>query len=364
MEVDGASGAARRRRERRLRAWLRHERQSVAAALAEALHHSSGPKKKVVERRERQEGRGTTACGHRRHLSRGRGQHHCLWLLGAPRQPDSVVPSVVPPALASPAAETVDAAAPSFLLAQTLAAQQQEEVEAKEQAAVAELEAQVAAAEDRLLVQLQREREEGTRVTRQTLSTLSRVEQLAVQWFLARDSVEKMKGKWKKKKTEEAEEYSMWFFWEMTSGYVVFGASWFVSGYMHGVRPLYLAVCSVLLPEECVRGFFWETTSGGFPFSSLVGATVDTCSFQFTEAFVLSSCVRFSSCSPVLCLPRRVQPRSCRQRHWYAWTGFAGVDALRAVFPSFVSVHSALLGPEWYMLCVSPRSGEFHVFST
>ena len=53
-----------------------------------------------------------------------------LWP-GAPRQPGSVVPSVVPPALAAPAEETVDAAALSFLLAQTLAAQQQEEVEAQ-----------------------------------------------------------------------------------------------------------------------------------------------------------------------------------------------------------------------------------------
>ena len=42
---------------------------------------------------------------------------------GAPRQPGSVVPSVVPPALAAPAAETVDTAALSFLLAQSLAAQ-------------------------------------------------------------------------------------------------------------------------------------------------------------------------------------------------------------------------------------------------
>ena len=54
--------------------------------------------------------------------------------------------------------------------------------------------------------------------------------------------------------------------------------AWFDIGYMHGVGicvdflllHLYLAVCSVLLPEECVRGFFWETTSGGFPYSSLV----------------------------------------------------------------------------------------------
>ena len=37
-----AGGAAQRRRERRLRSWLRHERQTVAMVLAEACHHSSG----------------------------------------------------------------------------------------------------------------------------------------------------------------------------------------------------------------------------------------------------------------------------------------------------------------------------------
>ena len=50
-------GAARQRTERRLRSWAKHERLSVAMALAEALHHSSGlPTKTVVERRERREG--------------------------------------------------------------------------------------------------------------------------------------------------------------------------------------------------------------------------------------------------------------------------------------------------------------------
>ena len=73
------------------------------------------------------------------------------WWPGAPRQPGGDAPSVVPPALVAPLADGIDAAALSFLLAQTLAAQQQEEVEVKEQAAVAELaelEAQVAVAED------------------------------------------------------------------------------------------------------------------------------------------------------------------------------------------------------------------------
>ena len=68
---------------------------------------------------------------------------------------------------------------------------------------MAELEAQVAAAEDRILVQLQRDQKEGTRITRQTWSTLSRVEQLVVHWFLARDAVEKKKDKWKKKKKKK-----------------------------------------------------------------------------------------------------------------------------------------------------------------
>ena len=46
-------GSACRRRERRLRSMLRHERQSIAMALAVALHHSAGPStKKVVGRRE------------------------------------------------------------------------------------------------------------------------------------------------------------------------------------------------------------------------------------------------------------------------------------------------------------------------
>ena len=44
---DGASGAAKRRRERRLRSWWRHEAQSVQAAVVSALHHSRdvGPAK-------------------------------------------------------------------------------------------------------------------------------------------------------------------------------------------------------------------------------------------------------------------------------------------------------------------------------
>ena len=41
-DAAGGTSCARRRRERRLRSMLRHERMAVAMALAEALHHSSG----------------------------------------------------------------------------------------------------------------------------------------------------------------------------------------------------------------------------------------------------------------------------------------------------------------------------------
>ena len=92
----------------------------------------------------------------------------------------------------------------------------------------------------------------------------------------------------------------------------------------------------------------------------------DTCYFLFMEAFVLGSCDRFSSCSPVLFLPRRVQeldlvPRSCRQRHWYASAGFAGVDALRAVFPFFpYTAHCLVLSGTCYASVYGVV--EFHVF--
>ena len=50
MDVDsvssGGTGSARRRRERRLRQFLRHERLSVAMALSEKNHHTSRGQRK------------------------------------------------------------------------------------------------------------------------------------------------------------------------------------------------------------------------------------------------------------------------------------------------------------------------------
>ena len=56
-------------------------------------------------------------------------------------------------------------------------------------------------AEGRLLVELQREREGGSRISRQTWATLSRVEQLAVELYLAKGVlVKRVKRKEKKRR--------------------------------------------------------------------------------------------------------------------------------------------------------------------
>ena len=204
MECHGerATGAAQRRRERRLRAWLRHERQSVAAAVAEALHHSAGPREKVVERRGRQEGE-----VHETHYAL---RSQTTPLPGKRPAPLSEVtgpqaavtngyvaagvPLLGAPSLADSSAEAIDGSTLSFLLQHALEVKRKEEEEAVETAELAKL-------EEKVLVELQRDRDEGVRVTAQTWDSLSRVEQLPVRWYVARDEVrKKKKGKRKKKR--------------------------------------------------------------------------------------------------------------------------------------------------------------------
>ena len=134
--VDGACGALVRRRQRRLRSMLRHERRSIAMALAEALHHSAGPsKKKVVERRERQEGtRRTLLHRDRRHLLRGR----ISWRSPAPQgtleaaarasEVDGL-PTFALPVLAGSAGEAVDSSFLRFLTAAALLKKRQQRVQ-------------------------------------------------------------------------------------------------------------------------------------------------------------------------------------------------------------------------------------------
>ena len=199
-----------RRRQGRLRSMLRHGQQSVAMALAQALHHSAGPREKVVERCERPE-EGEV------HETHNASRSQTTPLPGKRPAPLSEVtgpqvavtsgyvaasvPLLGAPSLADSSAEVIDGSTLSFLLQRALEVKRkEEEEEAVEAAELVELEEKVAVAESKLLLELRRDREEGTRITPQTWSSLSRVEQLAVHWFIAKEKVGKKREKRKKKK--------------------------------------------------------------------------------------------------------------------------------------------------------------------
>ena len=95
------TGAVQRRRGRRLRAMLRHEQQSIAMALAAALHHSAGPKEKKVELQLYAALRGQ----HTGARAREEVVHDAH---DAPREPKTPPPGVRPGSLAEPAPQRSD----------------------------------------------------------------------------------------------------------------------------------------------------------------------------------------------------------------------------------------------------------------
>ena len=125
----GPSGSAKRRRERRLRAWLRHERQSIALHLAEALHHSAGSSMtKVVERREGEGVEGERYGASRRQMPPLPGTRPAAMMeplsqgfwREASRQPGHVVPSLSLLVLADTTTDGVDSSSLRFLAAAAL----------------------------------------------------------------------------------------------------------------------------------------------------------------------------------------------------------------------------------------------------
>ena len=129
MEVDGAgTSSARRRRERRLRSWWRHERMSVVAALVEAQHHSApkvGAETHYALRRQK-----TASAGSRPGVLKDPAPQGAVTV----GYVAAMGPLLAVPLLASTAGEAVDNAALSFLLQQSLAAQKEEEEEVLEAA--------------------------------------------------------------------------------------------------------------------------------------------------------------------------------------------------------------------------------------
>ena len=118
-------GAAKRRRERPLRSWAKHERQTVAMALAEALHHSAPRRPKTA--------RAGVRPGVLEDLEPRRETELVSYAaLRGPKPPSPGVPSVAAPLLAAPAADGVDEAALSFLQRRALEDKRKEEQLAKE----------------------------------------------------------------------------------------------------------------------------------------------------------------------------------------------------------------------------------------
>ena len=119
--MDGArvAGAAMRRRERRLRSWAKHERMTVAMALAENLHHSR-QKVEGVEHEGLRAQKTARATGARPGVltePEPQGGAVTVGYVAAPG------PLLVPPVLGG--GDTLDDATVSFLLAQALLERQE-----------------------------------------------------------------------------------------------------------------------------------------------------------------------------------------------------------------------------------------------
>ena len=152
------------------------------------------------------------------------------------------------------------------------------------------------------------------------------------------------------------------------------------------------ATCSVLvLPEECCGGFFWEITSGFFPYSALFGSTVDTCVCQSSEAWGLLVVMHLALCSLLVCCIMAGMDQqeqfvywSCPRRtgYWFFWemTSMSSVFSAQlgskvdtctasvyGACEACVSVFSAQLGSTADTCSASVYEAfleEFHTFST
>ena len=115
------AGAAKRRRERPLRSWAKHERQTAAMALAEALHHSAPRRPKTA--------RAGVWPGVLEDPGPRRETEHELY--AAPQRPKPPSPGVplATPLLAGQATEVLDTSTLAFLTRAVLDGKKKAEVE-------------------------------------------------------------------------------------------------------------------------------------------------------------------------------------------------------------------------------------------
>ena len=199
-DVDHAgTGATRRRRERRHRAYLRYARMSVAISLAEATHHSAPRRLKTAMAEEEVE---HETYGGLRALSTppmGTRPAPLPEVAGpqgrpvAPLSPGAGVPSPALPSLAGAAGEVVDSSALAFLAARAVQVREEEEAEELRQ-----LDEVLATAEDRLVEALDPLEHVETWPRWKSLSS---VQQAACHWYAAWLRREKRKRRKKRRRT-------------------------------------------------------------------------------------------------------------------------------------------------------------------
>ena len=139
--AEHAAGAAKRRRERRLRQWQRHERMTVAMALAEATHHAAPRRQKPVSAIRGVEEQVTHVGLRAQKTPPPRERPGILPEPLAQRSDRSRrhfsadgLPQLAMPSLAGAVGEAVDAAALAFLLSQSLGAKEHEDRKKREEA--------------------------------------------------------------------------------------------------------------------------------------------------------------------------------------------------------------------------------------
>ena len=241
-DVDHAgTGAARRRRERSHRAYLRYAQMSVA---------------------------------------RGRGRHLCLRLPGRRRQSRSVTwlpRGLLRLVIGSGGGARRGSTTPPSSPPTVLRARAEDEMVAKEQAELDQLVGDLAVKEGQLLAELA-ERDDAVRITRETWSSLSRVERTAVRLVHCQGEAPDVEGEERKRRRRRRRRtwLTTWQRWWHLSPCSC--RSW--SAAPHDVSSILSYVvredrCWVL--PEGVLWICWETTSGLFSYSASLGSTVDTC---------------------------------------------------------------------------------------
>ena len=277
----GGTSSARRRRERRQRSWWRHEQLSVAAALSSARHHSAGPG--VVSRRDEQQeeveqdtydaprGLYTAPPGTRPGVLQDPGPP---WVEAVTVEYVAAGPSLT---VVSVSDDRIDDAALQLLLQQSLLARAEEEEKAREGGHWWRL-------LDNLSRRLCRHRplrgareEEGEEEEEEEEIVVAVLMSLFHEPLVSDNHLLVLVLFACGEQVRDSCVSLSWLFVQFLGDYFwsMFRTqrnAWFDSGY--NICGNLRSVCSYLfgsgLPEECVRGFFWETTSGFIPVFSVV----------------------------------------------------------------------------------------------